>query len=55
MLGLEDDDTLLLKEDRTLKDSGIGEQGHWWVENHWASWPVVQGSWLIVSRKFSAK
>lgn len=27
VLGLEDDDTLLLKEDRTLKDSGIGETG----------------------------
>ncbi|XP_006529956.1 UPF0538 protein C2orf76 homolog isoform X2 [Mus musculus] len=24
VLGLEDDDTLLLKEDRTLKDSGVG-------------------------------
>ncbi|XP_060227686.1 UPF0538 protein C2orf76 homolog isoform X2 [Meriones unguiculatus] len=24
VLGLEDDDTLLLQEDRTLKDSGIG-------------------------------
>lgn len=30
-MGLEDDDTLLLKEDRTLKDSGIGERdpGGW--------------------------
>lgn len=27
VLGLEDDDTLLLKEDRTLKDSGVGEKG----------------------------
>lgn len=28
-MGLEDDDTLLLKEDRTLKDSGIGERAEW--------------------------
>ncbi|XP_052592705.1 UPF0538 protein C2orf76 homolog isoform X1 [Peromyscus californicus insignis] len=27
VLGLEDDDTLLLKEDRTLKDSGVGVYG----------------------------
>ncbi|KAL1774731.1 hypothetical protein HispidOSU_000856 [Sigmodon hispidus] len=26
VLGLEDDDTLLLKEDRTLKDSGVGSE-----------------------------
>ncbi|XP_049980438.1 UPF0538 protein C2orf76 homolog isoform X2 [Alexandromys fortis] len=26
VLGLEDDDTLLLKEDRTLKDSGIASE-----------------------------
>ncbi|NP_001388085.1 UPF0538 protein C2orf76 homolog isoform 4 [Rattus norvegicus] len=26
VLGLEDDDTLLLKEDRTLKDSGVASE-----------------------------